>query len=254
MSMLRRNMTHAPTTNRSLASKPAVMLQLLFSFASFSAVFLFVPFTRITCFVDFVCTWQLMYFRGQTTEHVTVEVIARFSSGEKTDRWLSMFPKLNEFVCNAPLNEPLLKGANSFSSWTATVYGIQQHWPEHQQWTSCIWKDHSKVTTAQTRVCNVCQHLERHCLTWQAHHQQASKERCQSFSNVSIATLCSKERVSAGLVFMSNSSLMAALASPISCGSSSSLLILCSSPSACLGSLIFLMLAWGCNIFCNLQW
>ena len=54
--------------------------------------------------------------------------------------------------------------------------------------------------------------------------------------------------------FISNSSFMAALASPISCGSSSSLLILCSSPSACLVSLIFLMLAWACNIFCNLQW
>jgi len=40
VSMLRRNMTHAPTVNRSLASKPAVMLQLSFSFASFSAVFL----------------------------------------------------------------------------------------------------------------------------------------------------------------------------------------------------------------------
>ena len=40
VSMLRRNMTHAPTANRSLASKPAVMLQSSFSFASFSAVFL----------------------------------------------------------------------------------------------------------------------------------------------------------------------------------------------------------------------
>ena len=39
VSMLRCNMTRAPTTNRSLASKPAVMLQLLLSFASFSAVF-----------------------------------------------------------------------------------------------------------------------------------------------------------------------------------------------------------------------
>ena len=73
------------------------------------------------------------------------------------------------------------------------------------------------------------------------------------WSVLSMATLCSKERVSAGLVFMSNSSFMAALASPISCGSSS-LLIVCSSPSACLASLIFLMLAWAYNISCNLEW
>ena len=40
VSMLRRNMTRTPTAMRSLASNPAVMLQSLFSFASFSAVFL----------------------------------------------------------------------------------------------------------------------------------------------------------------------------------------------------------------------
>ena len=38
VSMFRHNMTHAPTANRSLASSPAVMLQSLFSFASFSVV------------------------------------------------------------------------------------------------------------------------------------------------------------------------------------------------------------------------
>ena len=120
VSMLRRNMTRAPTANRSLASNPAVMLQSSFSFASLSAVF-FVPFTGVTCFVNFVCTQQLVYFWGQTTEHFTIKVIACFSSGKQTDGWLSTFPKLNEFVCNAPLNELFLKGAYSFSSWTATA-------------------------------------------------------------------------------------------------------------------------------------
>ena len=91
VSILRRNMTHAPTANRSLASKPGVMLQSSFSFANFSAVF-FGPFTWVTCFV---CTWQLVYFRGETTEHFTVQVVACFSSGEQTHRWLSVFPKFN---------------------------------------------------------------------------------------------------------------------------------------------------------------
>ena len=40
VSMLRHNMTHTPTANRSLASKPVVVLQSSFSFASLSAVFL----------------------------------------------------------------------------------------------------------------------------------------------------------------------------------------------------------------------
>ena len=75
----------------------------------------FGPFTWVTCFIDFVCTQQLVYFRAEMTEHFT-EVVACFSSGEQTHRWLSMFPKFNEFVCNVPLNEPFLKGAKSFSS------------------------------------------------------------------------------------------------------------------------------------------
>ena len=41
ISMLQRNMTHASTANRSLASNPAVVLQSSFSFACFSTVFFF---------------------------------------------------------------------------------------------------------------------------------------------------------------------------------------------------------------------
>ena len=51
------------------------------------------------------------------TEHFVVEVVAAFLLG---NRHVS---KLNESVCNTPLNE-FLKCANSLSSWTATVYGI----------------------------------------------------------------------------------------------------------------------------------
>ena len=40
-------------------------------------------------------------------------------------------------------------------------------------------KDHTKVTAAQTWVCNICQHLERRCHLRRAHHQRVSKERCQ---------------------------------------------------------------------------
>ena len=87
---------------------------------------------------NLICTEQLMYFWGQTAEYFSVKVIAHFSPGKQTDRWLSMFPKLSEFSCNDPLNESFLKGANSFSSWTATTYWIQHCWKLGIFWRSLM--------------------------------------------------------------------------------------------------------------------
>ena len=122
-----------------------------------------------------------------------------------------------------------------YGVWFSSPFGKLLTVPKHSEWCQIAG---TLVSFVLFLVKKVCLHLVKD----------------KFWSVLSIATLCSKDRVSGWLVFMSNWSFMAALASPTSCGSSSSLLILCSSPSACLASLIFLMLAWACNIFCNLEW
>ena len=117
----------APTANRSLASKPVVMLQSAFSFASFSADFL------VHLRGLHVSSTSSVHGNSYTSEVRRLSMsllksLHAFLLGNKTDRWLSVFLKFNKFVCNAPLNEPFLKGGDGFSSWTATAYGIQHCW------------------------------------------------------------------------------------------------------------------------------
>ena len=145
---------------------------------------------------------------------------------------------------------PTLKAAKPVGAATAHVkLSVGHKWPTNDLIVS-IRNDLPVPPTQLTNIWSSVKlqaHLLASCSFWWR-KCAFTLLKTRLWSVLSIATLCSKDRVSAGLVFISNSYIMAALASPISCGSSS-LLILCSSLSAC-HHWFFLILAWACS----LQW